>query len=260
MGVPDPQAITSGNNMKTSKILGFDISTLPVNTIVSDSLITTSQLVINTLNPHSYVEQKNDKGFSDALLQSDILIPDGSGIVIAAKLLNKESILKVAGYDLFYETMQQLNKINGKIFFLGSTDNVLTKIINRANKDFPNVEVEVLSPEFKSEFNNDDIISFSHLINQFCPDVVFVGLTAPKQEKLINQLKHYTDVKFFSGIGAVFDFYAGTVKRSHKIWINLHLEWLPRLIMEPKRLWKRNFVSTPIFIIDVLKHKIFGEK
>lgn len=240
----------------TTNILGFEVSRLSVAEIVTLSLLDEKQLVVNTLNPHSYAEQKYDSEFKNALLSSDTLIPDGSGMVLAAKLLNNTSIGKIAGYNLFLETMTQLSKKGGKVFFLGSTDTVLNKIVQRAKLDFPKVEIYTLSPPFKADFNDDDIANFSRKINEIKADVVFVGLTAPKQEKLIVKLKEFTHVKFLSGIGAVFDFYAGTVNRPSDVWLKLHLEWLVRLIGEPKRLWRRNFISTPIFLMDLLKCKI----
>ncbi len=93
-------------------------------------------------------------------------------------------------------------------------------------------------------------------INGFKPDILFVGMTAPKQEKWVYVNKEQIEAKVIVSIGAVFDFFAGTVKRSGPIWIKLGLEWLPRLVKEPRRLWKRNFVSTPLFLWDVLKAKI----
>ena len=240
----------------TTNILGFEVSTLSVSEIVTSSLLCDGQLVVNTLNPHSYAEQKHDIEFKNALLSSDVLIPDGSGIALAAKFLNNTKVNKIAGYDLFFEVMTQLSKKNGKVFFLGSTDNVLKKISERAKLDFPKVDVYALSPPFKGDFDSYDIACFSKKINDVNADVVFVGLTAPKQEKLIANLKEFTNVEFLSGIGAVFDFYAGTVKRPSELWLKLHLEWLVRFIGEPKRLWRRNFISTPIFLLDLLKWKI----
>jgi N-acetylglucosaminyldiphosphoundecaprenol N-acetyl-beta-D-mannosaminyltransferase len=241
-------------------ILGFKVSTNSVEDIVKTSLDTEQVLVLNTINPHSYVEQKRDLEFRKALINSDILIPDGSGIVGAAKFLKNINISKIAGYDLFKETLTQLNGKSGTVFFLGSSVSVLEKMEKRAKKEYPRLNIFVLSPPFKPNFNEDEIESFSNRINDFSPDVVFVGLTAPKQEKLIAKLKCKVDVSFLSGVGAVFDFYAGTVKRPSTIWVTLHLEWLIRLLGEPKRLWKRNFVSTPIFILDLLKSKLFEER
>lgn len=246
--------------MKKIELFGFKIFCDDLNTLVDGALESKNPLVINTINPHSYVEQKSDKAFKAALVESDYLIPDGSGIVLAANLICGEAINKIAGYDLFESSMVALNKSGGSAFFLGSTESVLSKMVDKAKIDYPNVKVNSLSPPFKAFFDQEDIAFFCEEINTTKPDVVFVGLTAPKQEKLIRLLRYKTSPKFYSGVGAVFDFYAGTVKRPNQLWINLHLEWLIRLLGEPKRLWRRNFISTPIFIkdmvVDAIKSKI----
>jgi len=95
-------------------------------------------------------------------------------------------------------------------------------------------------------------------VNRAGPDVLWVGMTAPKQEKWIHQNKDKLNVKFIGAVGAVFDFYAGNVKRSHP-WFQEHgLEWLPRLLQEPRRLWRRTFVSAPLFLCMVLLQRMFG--
>ncbi|WP_270829396.1 WecB/TagA/CpsF family glycosyltransferase [Aeromonas sp. QDB20] len=241
-------------------ILGYNVSTRNVSTIVLDSLNGNSLRVVNTINPHSYVVAKRDVDFKQALLASDELIPDGSGIVLAANKLYGHHISKIAGADLYLETMRVLNHSSGKVFFLGSTDEVLRDIIRNANVEFPNVSISVYSPPYKKEFSNADVQVFIKLINDFSPDVIWVGLTAPKQEKLIHKMHAEINGKMISGIGAVFDFYAGNVKRPKKIWIDLHLEWLVRLIGEPKRLWRRTFVSAPIFLLDMYRLKLRAKK
>ena len=96
-------------------------------------------------------------------------------------------------------------------------------------------------------------------VNAVKPDVLFVGMTAPKQEKWVLNNKENINATTIVSIGAVFDFYAGTIQRSSPFWINLGLEWLPRLVREPRRLFYRNFVSTPKFIFEILSFKIFGK-
>ncbi|WP_240671688.1 WecB/TagA/CpsF family glycosyltransferase [Enterovibrio baiacu] len=246
--------------MKKINILGFDVSTESVNEIVRKALSNSRITIVNTINPHSYVETKTDSTFRDALIESDELIPDGAGISIAANFLHGKEVKKIAGFDLFEETMSVINGKSGKVFFLGSSEAVLKAIEERVIKEYSNVKVKTLSPPFKPEFSAEDITKFSQAINEFSPDVVFVGLTAPKQEKLIKKISGCVDTKMISGIGAVFDFFAGTVKRPNKIWISLNLEWLGRLIAEPKRLWRRNFVSTPIFLFDLVKGKLMKKK
>lgn len=240
---------------RVTSILGFNVSTESIRTIVKEALNQESCMVINTINPHSYVEQKNNSDFTNALLNSDVLLPDGSGIVFAARFLSHIELTKTAGFDLFQETITQLNNRSGKVFFLGSTEMVLDLIESKLALQYTNVTVNTLSPPFTSKFNEHEITNIVNAINLVKPDVVFVGLTAPKQEILIQLLRNRIDVKFLSGIGAVFDFYAGNIKRPSSFWIKLHLEWLIRLIGEPKRLWRRNFISTPIFMMDLIKAK-----
>ena len=216
--------------------------------------------VVNTINPHSYITAKDDKLFEEALRNSDLLIPDGSGIVLAAKMINKKSIKKIAGADLHEFLLKSMNEKNGKVFYMGSSQNTLDKIEERIKKEYPNVAVESYSPPFKPEFTKEEDDVILDLINKFNPNILFIGMTAPKQEKLLHVHKDSLEFNIASSIGAVFDFYAGTVERPSQIWLNLHLEWLPRLLNEPKRLWRRNFVSTPLFLWEIFKFKIFNKK
>ncbi|MCL1160654.1 WecB/TagA/CpsF family glycosyltransferase [Shewanella chilikensis] len=241
---------------QVTRLFGFNITRKPVKQVVLEAIAHQNISVVNTINPHSYIETKGDQEFRQALSESDVLIPDGSGICLASKLLNKVDLKKIAGADLFVETMNQLNIVSGSVFFLGSSENVLNLIKQRAAFDYPNVKLYALSPPYKESFSDTDLACFIESINKSSSDVLFVGLTAPKQEKLIHQIRSKVDVRMVSGIGAVFDFYAGTVVRPHPLWVKLHLEWFVRLIGEPKRLWRRNFVSTPLFLLEILVVKL----
>lgn len=245
--------------MRVVPIFGFDICCAPVPTIVSHSLSGKGVTAVNAFNAHSYREAMKNKQFYDALQASDVLIPDGSGAVLAAKILYGMNIGKVAGYDLFFESMKQLNQRGGRVYFLGSSQAVLHTIGQRCAVDFPNVSVGTLSPPFKASFDFNDIEAFIEAVNLFKPDILFVGLTAPKQEILIHQFKTHVEVSMISGIGAVFDFYAGTIKRPNPIWSRLHLEWLVRFLGEPRRLWKRSLISVPTFILQIVCQKFRGE-
>ena len=93
-------------------------------------------------------------------------------------------------------------------------------------------------------------------VNKFKPDVLFVGMTAPKQEKWAFENKNKLNANVICSIGAVFDFYAGTTKRPPRWMINLRMEWLGRLLKEPKRMWRRYILSTPVFFIDIVRYKL----
>lgn len=237
--------------MKTT-IMSYNVFVGDINQLqISDT-----KQIINTINPHSYVTAKSDPVFETALRDSDILLPDGSGIVIAARQLHGMNIQKIAGMDLHLHLLSLLNAEGKKCFYMGASQGTLDKIREKLRAEYPNITAEFYSPPFKPEFSAEDNDAILRAVNDFAPDVLFVGMTAPKQEKWLHQHKEQLDVKVACSIGAVFDFYAGTVQRPSQFWIDLHLEWLPRLLKEPKRLWRRNFVSTPLFLGDLLGYKI----
>lgn len=209
-------------------------------------------------NPHSLVVAQSDTVFSQSLENADILLPDGIGIVLAAKILGINLKERVAGSEFFGALSEKAENSGGiKYFFLGSTHEVLREIVSRLNKEYPNIVVSgFLSPPFKQEFTEEDNLEMIRQINEAKPDVLWVGMTAPKQEKWIYQNKDKLDVPLMGAIGAVFDFYAGTKKRAPAWICKLGLEWMPRLLREPKRLFRRNFISSPLFLLMVFKDKL----
>lgn len=215
------------------------------------------KLLINTINAYSFVTAKTNKRFQDALAKSDILLPDGVSIVWASKFLFGESIKKIAGFDLFTWEMKRLNKKGGKCFFLGSSPETLTQIRERAKIEFPNVRISFFSPPYKSSFNEQENQQMVTAVNEFSPDVLFVGMTAPKQETWASNNLKNLKAGHICCIGAVFDFYAGTIKRSPAWMINSGCEWLYRLVKEPKRMWRRYLVGNPKFIYSIVAEKAF---
>ena len=212
--------------------------------------------IINTINPHSYVTAKKDPLFHKALNKSDILIPDGSGIVLAAKQLHNKQIKKIAGDNLHTFLLTEMNKKDGKVFYMGASEETLKEIEKKLSVEYPNIQVQTYSPPFKDNFTEEENNTIIETINQFSPDVLFIGMTAPKQEKWLEEHKERLNFTIASSIGAVFDFYAERVNRPSPLWIDLHLEWFVRFLAEPKRLWRRNLISTPKFLADLVRFKI----
>ncbi|MGF7081510.1 WecB/TagA/CpsF family glycosyltransferase [Mucilaginibacter sp. UYCu711] len=209
--------------------------------------------VVNTINQYSFCIAEQDSNFKNALISSDILLPDGIGIVVAIKSTLGTSLKKISGTDLHNYLINELNKNSGSCFYLGSSKNTLEKISNRIKSELPNIKVNYFSPPFKDDFSKEENEEMVQKINESNPDVLFVGMTAPKQEKWVNEHKYQVNAKIVCSIGAVFDFYAGTVKRPKEVWINLGLEWFIRLCKEPKRMWKRYMYYGPIFMYKVVK-------
>lgn len=215
-----------------------------------------NNVLVNTINQYSYCIAEKDIYFREALKNSDILLPDGIAIVHANRFLNGTKISKIAGADIHQYLLKKLNEDGGSCFYLGASENTLTKIENRLQSEYPNINFKSFSPPFKAKFSEKENEEMLNVINAFNPDVLFVGMTAPKQEKWSYANKTKLNTGMICSIGAVFDFYAGTVERPSKIWIDAGLEWLGRLLKEPKRMWKRYIYYGSVFIFKVLKRKL----
>lgn len=238
------------NNGQTS-VLEF-----PVFSQSLESIDLENKTLINTINQYSYIVTQSDKAFEKALKESDVLLPDGVGITFASQLLNGKKINKIAGADVHKYLLEKLNEKGGKCFYLGSTDDTLSKIKQHLKAEYPNVQVETFSPAYKAEFSEEENEEMINAVNSFQPDVLFIGMTAPKQEKWAHANKAKLNTKTICSIGAVFDFYAGTVKRPTQFWINMGLEWFVRLLKEPKRMWKRYLYYGPMFAMTLLSKKM----
>ncbi len=221
--------------------------------------------LINTINAHSYNTAQEDEAFAEALSRGDYLIPDGASIVKACRWLKAKSqpTERIAGWDLYIFEMQRLEErckranVRGKVMFLGSSEEVLDLIRKRAAVDFPHLEVITYSPPYKPEFSDEDNQTMIQAINDAAPDLLWIGMTAPKQEKWT--YRHWDELNIHchcGTVGAVFDFYAGTVKRAPLSWQRNSLEWLHRLIMEPRRMWRRYIIGAVKFLYNISKEFI----
>ena len=214
------------------------------------------KLLINTINAHSYNTALKDNLFAEALKNGDVLIPDGMSIVKAFKWRHwmngpKE---RVAGADLFNFEMNKLNERGGSCLFLGSSEKVLAMIKERAALDYPNIKIVTYSPPYKPEFSDDENRLMVEAVNNADPDLLWIGMTAPKQEKWAYCHWKELNIHCHCGtIGAVFDFYAGTAKRAPIWWQNNGLEWLYRLLKEPRRMWRRYIIGNTMFLWNIWK-------
>lgn len=215
------------------------------------------KLMINTINAHSYNVAQRDERFAEAL-QAGMLVPDGASIVKACRWLNAEfqPTERIAGWDLFQFEMGRIGE-GSTVMFVGSSPAVLQKIEERMGQEYPTLKIATYSPPYKPSFDAEENQQIIDAINQTQPDLLWIGMTAPKQEKWVwdnwTQLDVYCHV---GAIGAVFDFYAGTAKRAPLWWQRHSLEWLYRLLIEPRRMWRRYLVGNTKFLYYILKEKL----
>ncbi|MDO4211649.1 MAG: WecB/TagA/CpsF family glycosyltransferase [Bacteroidales bacterium] len=244
------------------------------------------KLLINTINAHSYNTSQKDALLAKALT-AGVLIPDGASVVKACRWLGAKSQPRerCAGWDLFAFEMQSLEEEaiesatrivrtgdgdedglyitcdpNAKpktVMFMGSSEKVLSLIREKAAVEYPHLNVVTYSPPFKSEFSDEDNRAIIDAINAAQPDLLWIGMTASKQEKWT--YSHWDELHInchVGTIGAVFDFFAGTSQRAPLWWQRHGLEWLYRLIKEPRRMWRRYVIGNPLFLWNVLKERL----
>ena len=254
------------------------------------------KLLINTINAHSYNTARKDELFAEALTNGDVLIPDGVSIVKACRWIKAKSLPKerIAGWDLFEFEMNKLEECGMKnvecgannssldnsqsasadhstfniqhstlrspqrtVMFMGSSQKVLDLIVKRAAEVYPHLKIVTYSPPYKPEFSDEDNKAIIDAINAVNPDLLWIGMTAPKQEKWTYSHWNELNIHCHVGtIGAVFDFFAGTVERAPIWWQRHGLEWLYRLLKEPKRMWRRYIIGNTLFLWNMLKEKV----
>lgn len=196
----------------------------------------------------------DDPSYLQIQNSANLRIPDGRPLSLVAKLKGYKSAKRVAGPDLMQRIFEQSTLNNYKHYFYGSTPETLKALKENLLKKFPTIQiVGMFSPPFR-ELSSKEDKEIIEKINEANPDIIWVGLGAPKQEVWMNS--HKNKVKgLMIGVGAGFDYHAGKFKRAPKWMQNLSLEWLYRLFQEPKRLFKRYMKTNFRFIKLIIKNK-----
>jgi len=242
-------------------LLGIRVGVADLQTLVDASMASIEArqvpFTFACANPHSLVVAQSDAEFRTALDGCSAVVADGVGLTMASRLVGANVGPRITGTDYFLGVMSQLDRRGGRVFFLGSTDHVLKRIVAKAGRQFPNVHITVLSPPYGA-WSEADTRSVLDAIEAARPDVLWVGMTAPKQEKWVHRYAPQVAVPVIGSVGAVFDYYAETVHRAPEWYCRHGLEWLYRLLHEPKRLWRRTLISTPAFLWLVMRRHVFA--
>ncbi|MFS0821577.1 WecB/TagA/CpsF family glycosyltransferase [Bacillus sp. 1P02SD] len=215
-----------------------------------DAIVNEKKTYLVTCNVDHIMNVQKDSKFREIYNNADLIVADGVPVVWASKLLGNPLKEKISGSDIIPKLANKLVEKNYSLFFLGADEGVAAKAAENLKENYPKIKVVgTYSPSYGFEKNEGEIKRIIEMINNSKPDLLFVGVGSPKQEKWI--YKYYQDlqVPVSIGVGATFDFLAGNVKRAPLFMQKSGLEWFWRLIQEPKRLWKRYLVNDSKFII-----------
>jgi N-acetylglucosaminyldiphosphoundecaprenol N-acetyl-beta-D-mannosaminyltransferase len=229
---------------KTVSVLGF--------TVFSDDLKKIPiygekcRVVNCSISPNNYGLATKDPEFKSILQKTDFLVLDGVYFALASILLKGKNIKKNQGPEVYKHFITRLNETSGRAFFLGSSETVLKRIEDRIKREYPNISVASFSPPFKKEFSEEDNKEMVSKINEFNPNVLFVGMTAPKQEKWSVKHRDQLNCNLAVSIGNVFDWYAETQKTIHPFFFKIRMAWLVRIFLRPE-VFKRNIGNQMLF-------------
>lgn len=224
--------------------------------IISKAKSNTSYTV-SALAVHGLTEAYKNPKFKEVVNAIDMVLPDGQPIKWTLNSYYKLHLKdRVSGPDLTLYVLDKANKYKLKLFLYGSTKNTLDQFSAFIKRNYPEVEICGIHPDrFRDATQAEDQKDIEQ-INNSGAHIVFVGRGCPRQEYWVAAHKDKVNAAMMA-IGAVFDFYAGVLKRAPKWMQDAGLEWLYRMMQEPGRMWKRNLNTFPLFIYLYLKYKFF---
>jgi N-acetylglucosaminyldiphosphoundecaprenol N-acetyl-beta-D-mannosaminyltransferase len=238
--------------MQKVNVLGVGISVLNLQSALAaiiDAVKTRRKGYICVTGVHGVMEAQDDANFKSILNDAFLCTPDGMPMVWAGKLNGHREMRRVYGPDLMLDVCAWSEKSGGKHFFYGGADGVAELLAQKLKLKFSKLEiVGTFTPPFRP-LNSDEEKKLAEQIRTAQPDILWVGLSTPKQEKFMAEYLPKLDVTLMVGVGAAFDFHSGRVKQAPRWMQRSGLEWFYRLCSEPRRLAKRYFRNNPLFIL-----------
>lgn len=251
------------------KVLGIELydngKESAIDLIVNSTIEKCKNLCISATGAHGIIESKKNNHFKEILNNFYLNLPDGMPSVWVGKMKGAKRMSRCYGPDFFKEVISQTaSSPKFKHFFCGGNEGVAQQLKAAVDKKFNNRNIvgTYCPPYLKTEdYNYEHIAKIIHTSNA---NIVWIGLSTPKQEMFASYLSRYTNVSYLICVGAAFDFHIDAVPQAPNMIQKLGMEWLFRLIMEPKRLWKRYLVIVPSFIYynfaELLTGKFFPKK
>jgi N-acetylglucosaminyldiphosphoundecaprenol N-acetyl-beta-D-mannosaminyltransferase len=202
---------------------------------------------VSVATVHMVMEAHDDPEFAARVNAAELVVPDGMPLLWMQRRLGAPEARRVRGNDLTIDLCRYAAENGLSVGFYGGKREVLDRIRERAARDFPSLKIAyACAPPFR-ELSAEEDAAVTVEINRAAPDILFIGLGCPKQENWMAE--HSASIgSVMIGVGAAFDFYAGNLREAPRWLSNIGLEWLFRLVMEPRRLWKRYLILNPRFM------------
>ena len=234
-----------------------DLRPVELEGLIQESLLNKSRILIEGVNVAKLITCRNDNYLRNCLNTASVCHLDGKGISLALKLFYKKEISNYPGIDLMDFILGQLNSISGKVYLLGATDDVVKGAQKNIVLKFPKLEVCGYKNGY---FKDDEIGELLDEINEKMPDVLLIGISSPKKERFLNDnWSKLSSVVIGMGVGGSFDVLANKVSRAPEWMQQSGLEWVARLLQEPRRLFWRYLHSNSVYLWMLIIDKLSGK-
>jgi len=236
-------------------VLGVGISVLNLPAAleaIADAVRARRKGYICVTGVHGVMEAQDDAAFKDILNHAFLCTPDGMPMVWAGKIAGHRHMRRVYGPDLMLDVCAWSETSGAKHFFYGGADGVADTLVQKLKAKFPKLNVVgTYTPPFRA-LNADELKQLQTQLATAQPDIFWVGLSTPKQEKFMAEFLPKLDATVMIGVGAAFDFHSGRVKQAPRWMQRSGLEWFYRLCSEPRRLGRRYLRNNPLFVLNFL--------
>lgn len=207
-------------------------------------------LQIGVVNAAKIVNMHQDPDLMRDVLSSDMILADGAAVVWASKILGRPLPERVAGIDLMYGMLERGKQSGYRVYCLGATEEVSVRVAEEIAQHYPGV---VLAGRHHGYYTPEQEHEIAEDIARSDADILLVAMTSPKKERFLARWSDIIKTPICHGVGGSFDVMAGKVRRAPVLWQKMGLEWLYRVLQEPRRLWRRYLVTNTLFCIMVLK-------
>ena len=237
-------------------ILGMPIDAMTMDDVLDRcraSLATRERTLVGVVNAAKMVRLRDDAHLRDSLLDCDVLLADGQSVVWASRLLRRAVPERVAGVDLFERLLELAARDGRSVYLLGARADVLATLQQRLGERFPALKIVGARDGY---FTDAEASTVAADIADSGADMLFLGMTSPKKEIFLGDYGETLGVPVLHGVGGSFDILAGVTKRAPLLWQRLGVEWLYRVLQEPRRVWRRYFTTNVTFIALVLRELV----
>jgi len=202
-------------------------------------------LTVGVVNSAKLVKMRDDEWLRDSVLGSDLIVADGLPVVWASRILGEPVPERVTGIDLFENLLALANRDGFSVFFLGASQEVLDEMLRRIGERYPGLRRAGRRNGYFDEAETDAVIDE---IRAAAPDLLFVGISTPKKERFLKRCGETLRIPVCHGVGGSFDVMAGLTRRAPSAWQKAGMEWLYRLLQEPRRMWRRYLSTNSAFL------------